>query len=47
MAMAVLLVIVAGLNLYALWPGEWSEKRVIIIEEPASEQEEVVEGDQA
>ena len=46
-AMALLLVIVGGLNLYALWPREWSEKRVIIIEEPAPEQEEVVEGDQA
>ena len=38
LAMAVLLVIVGGLNLYALWPGEWSTKRVIIIEEPAPEQ---------
>ena len=45
MVMAVLLVIVAGLNLYALWPRDISAKRVIIIESPAPE--EVVTGDQA
>ncbi len=38
-AMAVLLVIVGGLNLYALWPSEWSAKRVIIIEEPVRQEE--------
>lgn len=37
LAMTVLLVIVGGLNLYALWPSAWSEKRVIIIEGPAVE----------
>ena len=37
-AMAVLLVIVGGLNLYALWPRDMSVRRVIITEEPAPEQ---------
>ena len=47
LAMAVLMAIVGGLNLYALWPTDISAKRVIIIEEPAAEQEEVIRGDQA
>ena len=47
LVMAVLLAIVGGLNLYALWPTDISAKRVIIIEEPAAEQEEVITGNQA
>ena len=44
---AMLLAIVGGLNLYALWPRDISAKKVIIIEEPAEEQEKVIAGDQA
>ena len=42
-----LLAIAGGLNLYALWPRDISAKKVIIIEEPAEEQEKVIAGDQA
>ena len=49
--MAVLLAIVAGLNLYALWPSDLDVRRVIIteepLEEPVPEQEEVTPADQA
>ena len=48
-AIAVLLVIVGGLNLYALWPHDLGVRRAIILEEeiPAVEQEQEIPGDQA
>ena len=48
-AVAVLLVIVGGLNLYALWPHDLGVRRAIILEEeiPAVEQEQEIPGDQA
>ena len=48
-AIAVLLAIVGGLNLYALWPRDLDVRRAIIIEEkiPAVEQEQEILGDQA
>ena len=47
MAMAALLVLVGGLNLYALWPRDMAVRSVIITEEPAAEQEKIIHGDQA
>ena len=45
--MAVLLAIVAGLNLYALWPSDMDVRRVIITEEPMPEEAPEPEGNQA
>ena len=46
---AVLLAIVGGLNLYALWPHDLGVRRAIILEEeiPAVEQEQEIPGEQA
>ena len=48
-AIAMLLAIVGGLNLYALWPHDLGVRRAIILEEeiPAVEQEQEILGDQA
>ena len=49
LAIVVLLAIVGGLNLYALWPADISTRKVIILEEeiPTVEQEQEIPGDQA
>ncbi len=47
LVMAVLLVIVGGLNLYALWPRDMAVRGVIITEEPVPEEASEPAGNQA